>query len=192
MKDKSKTCPTPTDLDVLRIYTDGSYFQETGCGGWSALLLFGEEEVMLGGARRAVSAEEMEVKAVIEGIKQAGDKKHLMVLTDYKPIVIKMNQHKFVLSFGQKKKTQNKQGLHHKKAVWRARRRRWWASLVSVAKGKHIIWKWVKGHSGHPDNIRVNIRARQEARALAQRTLEYAERHQHARSFAPTARTTST
>jgi len=177
--------------DVLKIYTDGSYFPETGCGGWAALLICEDEEVMVSGAGRAVSAEEMEVKAVIEGVRQAGDKTHLMVLTDFKPIVIKMNQPKFVLSLRPKQKTRNRRGLNHKKARWRARRRRWWVALVSVADGKHIIWKWVKGHSGHPDNIRVNIRARQEARTLAQKIIEYAERHQHARPLAPTACTTS-
>ena len=38
-----------------------------------------------------------------------------------------------------------------------------WERLHEAA-GRHTVdWRWVKGHSGHPDNERVDVLARNEA-----------------------------
>jgi ribonuclease HI len=38
-----------------------------------------------------------------------------------------------------------------------------WERLHAAA-GRHTVdWRWVKGHSGHPDNERVDVLARDEA-----------------------------
>ena len=31
-----------------------------------------------------------------------------------------------------------------------------WIELERLIQGKKINWKWVKGHSGHPDNERAD------------------------------------
>ena len=44
-----------------------------------------------------------------------------------------------------------------------------WERLNLAARNHQIDWRWVKGHSGDPDNDRVDVLARDEATRFKQR-----------------------
>ena len=41
-----------------------------------------------------------------------------------------------------------------------------WQRLEAAAAGHEVHWVWTRGHSGHPENERVDRRARAEAAAV--------------------------
>ena len=41
-----------------------------------------------------------------------------------------------------------------------------WQRLDTAASGHDVDWVWTRGHSGHPENERVDRRARAEAAAV--------------------------
>jgi ribonuclease HI len=42
-----------------------------------------------------------------------------------------------------------------------------WHDLIEVAARHEVEWRWVKGHSGHPENDRVDQLASDEADKVA-------------------------
>lgn len=52
--------------------------------------------------------------------------------------------------------------------LWRAKDNQdLWRELRALDKDRHVSWKWVRGHSGHPGNERANELAQEMARMPA-------------------------
>ncbi len=142
--------------DPIQMFTDGSCLQNPGPGGWAALLRYKGTEKMFSGGQFDTTNNQMELMAVIEGLK---------ALTKACPIELYTDS-KYVLDGytkwldGWKKRGWKKSD---KKPVLN---KELWQELDKAAESHSINWHWVKGHSGHDENERVDQLARMEAERM--------------------------
>lgn len=134
---------------VVHIFTDGACRGNPGPGGWGALLRHGNQEKELKGAEILTTNNRMELLAAIKGL-EALSKPCNVVLT---------SDSKYVL-----------QGItlwvkDWKKRGWKTaskapvKNQDLWEMLDALNNIHTIDWQWVKGHSGHPENERVDCLA---------------------------------
>lgn len=145
-------------MKEVNIYTDGSCLGNPGPGGWAALLRFGEIEKELSGGEKETTNNRMELTAVIEALKALNE-----------PCVIHLYiDSQYVMNAFEKGWLEN-----WKKLGWRTSSKKpvknveLWKELDEQVLDHEIHWHWVKGHSGHPENERVDDLARLEAEKVA-------------------------
>lgn len=134
----------------VEIYTDGACRGNPGPGGWAALLKFGEHEKTLSGAERQTTNNRMELFAAIAALRELKRSCQVSLYTDSQYL-----RNGVMQWIEQWKKngwrTSNKQAVKNID-LWQA---------LDELKNQHVIaWHWVKGHSGHPENDRVDELAR--------------------------------
>lgn len=138
------------------IYTDGACLGNPGPGGWAALLLYGHHEKMVSAGERHTTNNRMELTAALEGLKALKQPCHVELVTDSRYV---------------------QQGITDWLPNWRRRNFKTqaghpvknqdlWQALSAAAECHQVTWSWVKGHSGHPLNDRVDQAAREEAESI--------------------------
>ncbi|HAC81904.1 MAG: ribonuclease HI [Candidatus Binatia bacterium] len=135
------------------MYTDGSCHGNPGPGGWGAILKWEGRERELSGGADATTNNQMELMAVIEGLKALRESCDVEVFTDSKYVMDGMKS----WIHGWKKrgwKTANKQPVKNIE---------YWQSLDREVARHTVTWTWVKGHSGHPENERADLLANEQA-----------------------------
>jgi ribonuclease HI len=139
------------------LWTDGACRGNPGPGGWAALLIAGENEKELAGAEPLTTNNRMELTAAIRGLEALKRRCTVRVHTDSEYV---------------------KRGVTEWLEDWK--RRGWktadkkpvknvdlWEQLDALL-GKHDIeWRWVRGHSGVPENERVDQLANRAIDELA-------------------------
>ncbi len=141
-------------LDKIIVTTDGACLGNPGPGGWAALLRFNKREKMISGGEADSTNNRMELMAVIEGLAALKRRCSVTIVTDSQ-YVINGFQEGWV-----KKWEANGWKTAAKKPV---KNQDLWESLLAHVEQHHVKWEWVKGHSGHPDNERVDEEARTQA-----------------------------
>lgn len=135
------------------VNTDGACLGNPGPGGWAALLRWREIEREVAGGEPDTTNNRMELMAAIGALEALREPCDVILTTDSQYV---------------------RQGITQWMANWV--RRGWktsggdavknrdlWERLHAAA-GQHTVdWRWVKGHSGDPDNERVDVLARNEA-----------------------------
>ncbi|MES2213971.1 MAG: ribonuclease HI [Patescibacteria group bacterium] len=131
---------------MITIFTDGSSKGNPGPGGWAAIVAGKGTVTELGGRENMTTNNRMELRAVIEGLKNAvGDSIHLHTDSEYivKGITV------WVKSW--------------QKNNWRTAARKpvlnqdLWQELIEVSRGKDIKWIVVPGHAGVDANERCDV-----------------------------------
>jgi len=151
----------PPDREVLRIYTDGSHFPKTDCGGWAFLLCRkGEKPRLVSGSASGTSALEMEFTAVIEALNRVTLSTRATILTDFQPIVTGMMKKLPKIARAGWKGSNKPKKIQH---------RCLWMDMLSASHDKRIAWEWVQSRSKHPEHRYVDAHARREANARFQR-----------------------
>lgn len=129
------------------IYTDGACRGNPGPGGWGALLQYDGKEKILSGYAPQTTNNRMELMAAIEALDALKGICTVDLYTDsqyvQKGISLWMPGWK---ARGWKKAD--------RKPVMNADL---WQRLDAVAARHQVKWHWVKGHSGHPENDRVDL-----------------------------------
>jgi ribonuclease HI len=137
---------------VIVAYTDGACSGNPGPGGWAAVIVNdGEREEISGGAP-ATTNNRMELTAVIEALRRVPAGAPVTVVTDSQYVL---------------------KGMTSWVAGWRKRGWRTatggpvlnqdlWEALAALV-GSRVTWEWVRGHSGHRENERVDELARAQA-----------------------------
>ncbi|MGF1643346.1 MAG: ribonuclease HI [Thiotrichales bacterium] len=138
--------------EVIEIFTDGACRGNPGPGGWGALLRFGDHVKELSGSELATTNNRMEMMAAIAALESLRQDRFRVVLTTDSRYV--------------------QDGISQWLPNWK--RRGWltasrqpvknvdlWQRLDTLAQQFDIDWRWVKGHSGHPENERVDQLANQ-------------------------------
>jgi ribonuclease HI len=133
------------------IYSDGGADPNPGPGGWAAIVRYsdGVEQVLTGNAPQTTN-NRMELTAVIEALRALPQSSRVAVNTDSQYV---------------------RRGIGEwlpgwVAAGWRTRSGRpvanadLWRVLREQAARHTIDWRWVRGHSGNPDNERVDRLAR--------------------------------
>jgi len=140
----------------IQLYTDGSCLGNPGPGGWAALMRFKGTEKMFSGGQLDTTNNQMELMAVIEGLKALKKPCHIDLYTDSKYVLDGYTKWLDGWKARGWKKSDKKPVLN----------KEYWVMLDKYAKDHKIDWHWVKGHSGHDENERVDDMARFEAEKI--------------------------
>ncbi len=136
--------------DPVEIYTDGACSGNPGPGGWGVLLRWNGKERELWGGELDTTNNRMELMAAIQGLEALKRAVKVVVITD--SAYVKDGITDWIHGW-----KRNGWKNAAKKPVKNADL---WQRL-DAALGQHEVeWRWVKGHSGHPDNERVDELAR--------------------------------
>jgi len=128
--------------NTIYIYTDGACKGNPGPGGWGALLVYVEIKKELYGFSPETTNNIMELTAVIESLKSIKRKCPIIITTDSN--YVKDGITDWIESWKINNwRTANKKPVKNKEL---------WVELDSLCALYDITWKWVKGHSGHPEN----------------------------------------
>ena len=137
----------------VEIHTDGACLGNPGPGGWGALLRWRGIERKLSGGEPDTTNNRMELMAAISALEALKEGCDAILHTDSQYV---------------------RQGITEWMPNWI--RRGWktaggdpvknrdlWERLHAAAILHKVDWRWVKGHSGDPDNERVDMLARAAA-----------------------------
>ena len=144
-------------MKKVEIFTDGACKGNPGPGGWGALLRNGAHEKELSGGEADTTNNRMEMKAVIEALNALKQPCEVELYSDSKYVIDGIT--KWIHGW-QKRGWVNAA----KKPVANAEL---WQLLLKATSRHNITWHWVKGHSGHPENERVDQLASDEAERIA-------------------------
>ncbi|MFP6664407.1 MAG: ribonuclease HI [Deltaproteobacteria bacterium] len=136
-------------MKQICLYTDGSCLGNPGPGGWGAILAWEGRERELSGGLEATTNNQMELQAVIEGLRALKEPCAVKVVTDSKYVMDGMKS----WIHGWKKrgwKTSNKQPVKNIE---------FWQALDHEVGRHQVRWTWVRGHTGHPYNERADALA---------------------------------
>lgn len=141
-------------MQKVKIFTDGSCLGNPGPGGWAALLRFGEQSLEVCGGARLSTNNRMELMAAIKGLEALKRPCLVDLYTDSRYLCDAVNK-KWLDSWQKRgwKKADKKDVLNQD--LWKRL-----LPLLGLHKPK---LHWVEGHSGHPENERVDMLARAEA-----------------------------
>ena len=141
-------------MKEVDLYTDGSCLGNPGPGGWAAILKWSTYERNSSGSKKMTTNNEMELTAVIEGIKLLNEPCIINIHSDSKYVLdaIKSWLTNWVKNNW---KTSTKKDVANIEL---------WKEYLIVSKKHTIKTHWIKGHSGHPENERCDKLAMAEAK----------------------------
>ncbi len=135
----------------VTIYCDGSSLGNPGPGGWACILDYKGKRKELCGSSKQATNNQMELMAVIEGLKALKEPCSVTIVTDSSYVANAINE--WLDNWIQKdfKKVKNKE---------------LWQEFVNLRKIHDIKAVWVKGHNGHSENERCDTLARAQAQQI--------------------------
>lgn len=140
----------------VEIHTDGACLGNPGPGGWAALLRFRGLERELVGGEPDTTNNRMELMAAIAGLESLNEPCQVVLTTDSQ--YVRKGITEWMKSWVRRGwKTAGGSAVKNRDL---------WERLDAACRTHEIEWKWVKGHSGDPDNERVDVLARDEAEKL--------------------------
>lgn len=142
-------------MKKVEIFTDGACKGNPGPGGWGVLLRLGKHEKELSGGEAHTTNNRMEMTAAIRALEALIEPCEVELHTDSRYLIDGIT--KWVAGW-QKRGWLNAS----KKPV---RNADLWHALIAATAPHRITWTWVRGHSGHPENERVDQLASAAAEA---------------------------
>jgi ribonuclease HI len=143
------------ELPRVDIFTDGACRGNPGPGGWAALIRSGPNEKEIGGGEALTTNNRMELTAAIEALDALNRPCRVELHTDSN--YVRDGITKWIHAW-----QRNGWRTADRKPVKNADL---WQLLLDAAARHPVRWHWVKGHSGHPENDRVDALACAEADA---------------------------
>ena len=140
----------------VELFTDGACSGNPGPGGWGAILRWKGHERELAGGEAETTNNRMEMLAAIRGLEALKRPSQVVLTTDSQYVM------KGVTEWmpGWKRrgwKTADKKPVKNQDL---------WQRLDAALASHQVEWKWVRGHSGHAENERVDELARAQIAAL--------------------------
>ena len=133
-------------LNIVYIYTDGACKGNPGIGGWGAILKYENTIKEIKGFSKDTTNNIMELTAVIKSLKELNRSCDIIITTDSNYVKNGITDwiNKWKINGW---KTANKKPVKNKNL---------WVELDLLVLQHNIKWKWIKGHSGHPENERAD------------------------------------
>ena len=127
---------------VVEIFTDGACRGNPGPGGWAAILRYRKTTKVVSGAEPATTNNRMELLAAIKALERLTRPCRVVLATDSQYL---------------------RRGITEWLPRWRdngwrttqktaVKNQDLWQRLETATQPHQIDWRWVKGHSGHPEN----------------------------------------
>jgi ribonuclease HI len=142
-----------SELPKVEIFTDGACRGNPGPGGWAALLRTAEKEREISGGEALTTNNRMELQAAIEALNALRKPCRVQIHTD--SVYVRDGITKWIHGW-----QRNGWRTADKKPVKNAEL---WQALLEAEAPHRVSWHWVKGHSGHAENDRVDALACAEA-----------------------------
>ena len=143
----------------VEIFTDGACKGNPGPGGWGAHQRMGRHEKELSGGEAHTTNNRMEMTAVIRALEALAEPCDVLLHSDSRYVIDGMT--KWI------------EGWQRKGWITASRKpvlnADLWRELIAAAAPHRIEWTWVKGHSDHPENDRVDALACAEAEKFSLR-----------------------
>lgn len=137
-------------MKQIVIYTDGACSGNPGPGGWGALLQYNGHERELFGGESDTTNNRMEIMAAVEALNALKEPCKVDLYTD--SVYVRDGISKWIEGW-----KRNGWQTAAKKPV---KNMELWQALDLARQRHEVIWHWVKGHAGHPENERVDALAR--------------------------------
>ena len=145
--DSFTLAPVPDFIyQKVAVFTDGACSGNPGPGGWGAVLRFEEREIEIYGADADTTNNRMELTAAMRALQYLQRPSEIELTTDSRIL------QQGITEWMPKWKQRN----------WRASNRKavknidLWKAIDRLNQWHRVHWKWVKGHSGHPENERAD------------------------------------
>ena len=136
-------------MNKVEIFTDGACKGNPGPGGWGAILRYKNKEKEIKGFSKETTNNIMELKAVIEALKNLKKPCEIIITTDSK--YVKNGITDWIHNWKKNGwKTANKKSVKNKDL---------WILLDQECRKHKVTWEWIKGHSGHELNERADLLA---------------------------------
>ncbi|MBK8453567.1 MAG: ribonuclease HI [Thiofilum sp.] len=133
---------------VVHAFTDGACRGNPGKGGWGVLLRFGAHEKELYGYQAETTNNQMELMAAIQALEALKRPCKVILTTDSQ--YVRQGITEWIVGWKRKGWRNAKGDAVKNKELWQR------LEQATQAHAHEIDWRWVKGHSGHPDNERVD------------------------------------
>ena len=140
---------------IVEIFTDGACSGNPGPGGWGVLLRYDGVERELSGFEPETTNNRMELMAAIAALEQLNRGVRAVVHTDSRYV------HDGITLWLPRWKTRGWKTAD-KKPVKNVDL---WRRLETALQRHQVTWRWIRGHSGHPENERADALARAEIAA---------------------------
>jgi ribonuclease HI len=133
----------------VTIYTDGACSGNPGPGGWGVLLRYGSVEKELSGGEKETTNNRMELTAAVKAFQALKEPCQVDIYTDSE--YLKKGITDWIKTW--KKLGWRRGSLKKTKPLANADL---WRELDQVSSNHQVTWHWVRGHTGHPENERVD------------------------------------
>ncbi len=141
-------------MKTVNIYTDGACRDNPGRGGWGVILEYNGIKKEISGGERETTNNRMELTAAIMGLSGLKEKCKVNLYSDSKYVIDGLSKG-WAEGWRKRgwKKSDNSPALNPDL----------WEKLLELAEYHEVLYHWVKGHDGHPENERCDILATTEA-----------------------------
>ncbi len=135
--------------DEVEIFTDGACRGNPGPGGWGVLLRHSGREKTLHGGEAATTNNRMEMMAAIMGLESLTRPCKVVLTTDSKYVLKGITE--WLANWKRRGwKTADKKPVKNEDL---------WRRLDAAVARHQVEWHWVRGHTGHEENERVDALA---------------------------------
>lgn len=128
------------DIDnSIIIYTDGGCHGNPGAGGWGAVIIDDEKEILLSGGDKYTTNNRMELTAAIKALEYANEhfpEKHIELFTDSQ--YLKNGITDWIVKWKKKNWMRKKDAEVLNKELWQQ---------LDALNSEKVKWNWVKGHA---------------------------------------------
>ena len=139
-----------TEKNTVVIYTDGACSGNPGPGGWGSILMYNGHRRELSGGEPATTNNRMEMMAVIEALEALKRSCRIVIHTDSTYVMKGMTE--WMDNWKRRGwKTADKKPVKNVDL---------WQRLDEAMTRHDVEWRWVRGHSGIPENERADELAR--------------------------------
>ena len=136
-------------MKQISIFSDGSSLRNPGAGGYCSILRYKDTEKIVKGGQKNATNNQMELKAVIEGIKLLKQECDITIFSDSRYVVDGISS--WIKNW-------------IKKEFKNVKNEDLWREFLEVSKIHKIKTVWVKGHNNHRENEMCDKIAKDEAK----------------------------
>ncbi|MGO9147896.1 MAG: ribonuclease HI [Desulfomonilia bacterium] len=139
----------------IHIYTDGGCIENPGPGGYGVVIIEEDKRSELSGGYRLTTNNRMELMACIQALRALKQRSNAVLFTDSQYVANAIRK-------GWALKWRSRNWMRDK--THRAVNSDLWAELLGLIERHDMVFCWVRGHAGNPENERCDVLAKKAAR----------------------------